>query len=182
MNLNWYALFTKPRCERLVSQRLQARGFETYLPALTLVGARGRRYERPFFPRHLFVRLDPGTDGLSSVQWTPGLTHVVRFGERPAVVPDEVVALIQERLATLGQGDKGQGRQGAKEPFSVSPSLSRSLSQFEAVFEEAMKPADRALMLVSFLGRLSEVEVAVEDLEPAGAGCEGEKGKKGIGE
>ena len=161
MNLNWYALFTKPRCERLVSQRLQARGFETYLPALTLVGARGRRYERPFFPRHLFVRLDPGTDGLSSVQWTPGLTHVVRFGERPAVVPDEVVALIQERLAEMDDGGQRFDRLTTKQPARDSRRGDRvrirsgPFADLEAVFERSLKPADRALMLISFLGRLS---------------------------
>jgi len=43
----------------------------------------------------------------------------------------------------------------------------------EAVFEQTLKPAERAWVLIDFLGRMSKVQVAVEDLEPVGAGTAG---------
>lgn len=174
--LNWYALYTKPRCERAVSLRLRSKGFETYLPAVTVDGSRGRTFRRPFFPRYLFVRLDLSTDALSSVRWTPGLKHVVRFGESPAVVPDEAIALIQERLAAMDDGGGLQAhgfRRGDRVRIRSGP-----FADFEAVFEGSLKPAERAWVLVDFLGRMSKVQVDVEELEPAGAGCKGNKGKR----
>ena len=164
MPASWYTLYTKPRCEGAVGRRLRAKGFETYLPAVTVDGYRGHRDEHPFFPCYLFVRVDPSTDGLSSVRWTSGLKYIVSFGEKPAVVPDEVVALIQERLATMEEGAGGLSDHGFRRGDRVRI-RSGPFADLEAVFEEALKPDERALVLISFLGRLSEVEVAVEDLE-----------------
>ena len=168
--MHWYALYTKPRCERVVSERLQAKGFETYLPTTTVDGSRGSRVTRPFFPCYLFVRLNLNTNALSLVRWTPGLRHIVSFDETPAVVPDEVIALIRERLAAnFRPGDQETRRQGEGSIVSLSPPLPLALSQLEAIFEEALQPAERAWVLIRFLGRINKVQVAVEDLEPVGA-------------
>ena len=185
--MNWYALYTKPQCERIVSQRLQVKGFETYLPPASVLEGHPKTGAQSFFPGYLFVRLDLKADPLSSVRWTPGLKHVVRFGERPAVVPNEAIALIRERLAAIEAagglpghrfrpGDRVYIRSG---PFAdPSTALRRGSGQgsghrfeaiFEAIFEEALEPAERAWVLIRFLGQINKVQVAVEDLEPVGA-------------
>ena len=166
MSARWYVLYTKPRCERVVSERLRSKGFETYLPAVAVNRSGDTTTTRPFFPRYLFVRLDPNTDALSSVRWTRGLKHVVRFGEKPAVVPDEVIALIRDRLAATEAADDRE-RIGSG-PFA-DPST-RSGHRLEAVFEQALKPAERAWGLMHFLDWVSGVQVEVEDLEPVGGG------------
>jgi len=164
--LDWYALFTKPRCERVVSERLRSKGFETCLPAITMDGSRGSPVTQPFFPRYLFVRLDPSTDPLSLVRWTPGLKHVVSFGERPAVVPDQVIALIRKRLAAI-EAAGGLPAHGFR-PGDRVRIRSGPFADFEAVFKQTLKPAERAWVLIDFLGRMSKVQVAVDDLEPVG--------------
>jgi len=165
--MNWYALYTKPRCERVVSERLQAKGFETFLPTTTVDGSRGSRVARPFSPCYLFVRLNLNTDALSLVRWTPGLRHIVSFGDRPAVVPDEVIALIRERLAAIEAAGGLPGHRFC--PGDRVYIRSGPFADFEAIFEEALEPAERAWVLIRFLGRINKVQVAVEDLEPVGA-------------
>lgn len=161
---NWYALYTKPHCERGVSERLQAKGFETYLPVVTVDGSRGNTVTRPFFPCYLFVRLDLDTDRLSQVHWTPGLKHVVSFGERPAVVPDEVITLIRERLAAI-EAAGGLPAHGFQPGDPVGP-----FADFEVVFEQTLKPAERAWVLIQFLGEMNRLQVSVENPEPVDAG------------
>ncbi len=169
-DLRWYTLYTKPRCEHVVNEYLQSQGFETYLPIVTINGG-GGAVMSPFFPCYLFVRLDLSTGALSLVRWTPGLRRVVSFGERPAVVPDEAIALTRERLAAIeaaGGLPTHNFRPGDQVRIRSGP-----LADLEAVFEQMLKPAERANVLIHFLGRMNRVQVAVEDLEPVKADSAG---------
>ena len=167
--MNWYALYTKPQCERSVSQRLQGKGYETYLPPASARDDLPKTGAQSFFPGYLFARLDLGTDDLSSVRWTPGLKYIVRFDGRPTVVPDEVIALIQERLAAI-EAAGGLPAHGFQ-PGDRVRIRSGPFADFEAVFERTLKPAERTWVLIDFLAQMSKVQVAVEDLEPVGATC-----------
>ena len=104
------------------------------------------------------------------------MKHVVSFGERPAIVPDEIIALVRKRLAAIEAAGGRFDRLTTKLPghgFQPGDRVrirSGPFADFEAVFEQALKPAERAWVLIDFLGRMSKVRVAVEDLEPAGTG------------
>ena len=97
---HWYALYTKPRAEHRVAGVLNRRGIEVFLPRVKK--RRRRRWQEcPFFPCYLFARFDFDQEGYSAVAWTPGLRRVVAFGDRPAVVPDEAIEMIRERLKEI---------------------------------------------------------------------------------
>jgi len=156
----WYALYTKPRKERQVSDILASKGIETYLP-LVRVRKRGRReVEQPFFPCYLFARVDLAAEGLSSVCWTPGLRKVVNFGGEPAAVPDAVVALIRKRLAK-----RDYPRYKAFEPGERVRIKAGPLRDLEAIFDQNLSPSDRVRVLVDILGRLTPCEIEVDYLE-----------------
>lgn len=58
----WYALQTRPRHERVVKDRLDQRGIETFLPTITEVhrwSDRKKKVEMPLFSCYLFARLVP---------------------------------------------------------------------------------------------------------------------------
>ena len=60
--MNWYAVYTKSRQERIAQENLERQSFETYLPLMVL--SRKRRGEwvetvEPIFSRYLFIRLEP---------------------------------------------------------------------------------------------------------------------------
>ena len=55
----WYAVWTRSNCERLVAEQLAAKAFTPFLPELPARGRRrgGSRVEQvPLFPGYLFVR------------------------------------------------------------------------------------------------------------------------------
>lgn len=94
----WYVCLTKPRGEVQAQQRLSEQGYEVYLPRLGLWRrSRGRwvRCEQAMFPRYLFLRPGQASQGLSPVRSTPGVSSLVRFGERPATLDHGTVLAIR---------------------------------------------------------------------------------------
>jgi len=161
----WYAIHTKPHQEFAVSEMLHGRGVETYLPTLRAVNkrTRGGRGEKPFFANYLFARLDLSEIALSSLNWSPGVNRVVEFGGRPAVVPEEVIRWLRDRLQRENQQDYLQGlplRSGDRLRIAKGP-----LREMEAIFERRLSAKARALVLVEMLGRLTSVQVELRDLE-----------------
>lgn len=95
MNIkHWYLVHTKPRKEKVAEENLQRQNFEVYLPLIQ--GLRRRRGHwteviEPLFPRYLFVHLRFGYDNVYPIRYTMGVDRLVRFGEEPTVVPDQIV-------------------------------------------------------------------------------------------
>ena len=154
----WYVLWTKPRKETLVCGQLAQRGLDVYLPLMPRSG--GATTVRPLFPRYLFAR-GPGQGiPIEAIQWTPGLTCVVRLGDEYARLQDVIVQHIRLRLA------QAEGRAAA--PFSpgerVRLPADHPLALLDAVFERPLSDGARAHVLVQVMGRLTRCEVRVADL------------------
>ena len=100
--VRWFALFVKPRHEKVVASALQARGVESFLPlyeALHRWANRNATVELPLFPGYLFSRFYPSDK--SRVLSTPGLFDIVRFGKELAPVSDQEISALQ-RVAASG--------------------------------------------------------------------------------
>ncbi len=100
---HWYAIWTNSHSEQLVCDQLQAKGFDPFLPRLSVWSRRGgvrRVISVPMFPGYLFLS-HPSMDKASYVELskTRGLTKVLGDGwDRAAVVPDRDIEGIQKVL------------------------------------------------------------------------------------
>ena len=95
----WYVLCCKAHKEQVVLQRLQHLELETYFPcSLTPNGRTGKLELRPYFPGYLFVRVDLDEVNLSTFQWMPNTEGLVRFGVRPAFVPDHILQSVRRHV------------------------------------------------------------------------------------
>ncbi len=162
MALHWYALHTKPHREFQVADLLLSKEIEVFLPLIPTRHRRLGTVERPLFPCYLFARLDLDAQGLSVVQWTPGLRRVVAFGERPVPIPDEVMDHLQKRVQEVqaAGGLPAHGfRPGDRLLITHGP-----LRGLEVVFQGPMRPSERVRVLMEFLGQLREVEIPVDDV------------------
>lgn len=158
---HWYALYTKPRMEQHVGNLLKSKGIETYVPTMRVTRQRRPTVERAFFPRYMFARLDLEAIGLSAIKWTPGLTSIVSFNDGPAVVPDEVVALIKARVSEIEKHGYGSTfRSGDRVRITEGP-----FKDLEAIFDRPLSAADRVRILVEVLGRLTACEIEAGYLE-----------------
>ena len=98
----WYVIQCKRRQEFRALEHLQRQEFSCYLPALAVEKRRnGRKLDarEPMFPGYVFVRLDDVSDNWHPIRSTRGVIQIVRFGEHPLPVQDEVVEIIRQRLA-----------------------------------------------------------------------------------
>jgi transcriptional antiterminator RfaH len=104
--LCWYAIQTKPKQERRAEMNLRAWNIEAFAPKIRarrrVRPQNGSLYiEKPLFPRYLFARFDVNTYS-HRVTFTRGVHNIVRFGNSPAPVDDQIIEIIQLRMGVDG--------------------------------------------------------------------------------
>lgn len=157
----WLALYTKPYKEYKVRNLLSGRGIEVYLPEITVQQCSGQK-RKPFFPHYLFARLDPLSGVITDVRWTPGLRYIVRTGDRPVPVPDEVVDHIRRRLSQMGVvRPEDRFREGDVVRIARGP-----LEGAEAIFDRRLSAEGRVRVLLQLMNRLVATELNAGDLTP----------------
>ena len=93
----WFALSVTSRHEKIVSQLLHNKGFETFLPLYTRrhqYDRRVRRFELPLFPGYLFCRSDFATR--LPILTTPGVLRMIGAGRVPIPVEDGEIEPLQK--------------------------------------------------------------------------------------
>ena len=156
---NWFAVYTKPRQERIAQEHLKRQGFQCFLPmAINPYQRRSAKKLRiePLFPRYLFLHAIADQQSLAPVRSTRGVSSLVRFGTELATVPERVINLINGRC----DAETGLVR---LEPVPVNIGdkvkvFDGPLAGLEGIFRER-KGANRALLLMKLLGTESTVEV-----------------------
>ena len=96
---SWYVLYTAPRAEKQVRDRINALGVECWLPlhrAPRVWSDRVKIVELPLFNSYLFVRCtDPELRNLTRVY---GVARIVYYNGKPAVVRQKEIDAIQDFL------------------------------------------------------------------------------------
>jgi transcription antitermination factor NusG len=98
----WFALSVTVRHEKVISQVLQNKGFETFLPLYTKrheYQRRIREFELPLFPGYLFCRSAPAVR--LTILTTPGVLQMVGAGRTPIPIEDHEITSLQ-RAAEAG--------------------------------------------------------------------------------
>lgn len=98
--MHWYLIHAKPRQERCALENLERQGYVCYLPLAgewRMRAGQWVRTEAPLFARYLFIQLDVGLEARSwaPIRSTRGVSRLVSFGTRPAVVADDLLAQIR---------------------------------------------------------------------------------------
>ena len=96
----WYLIHCKPRQEVRALENLKRQAFECFRPTRqverVLIGHK-REILESLFPHYLFIRLSV-EDNWLPVCSTLGVNRIVRFGEYPLPVSDELIAHIRRRM------------------------------------------------------------------------------------
>ncbi|MDZ4297733.1 MAG: transcription/translation regulatory transformer protein RfaH [Moraxellaceae bacterium] len=155
---HWYLVQCKPReCFRALDH-LKNQAFEAFLPTRSReVVRRGKCQviEEPLFPHYLFVRLSDVADNWAPLRSTRGVARVVRFGDIPLSVPDDIVSALQQPVPAAPQamysvGDKVQITQGA-------------LAGLDAIFA-ASDGDERVVLLIKLLHQDQMVKVPLSQV------------------
>jgi transcriptional antiterminator RfaH len=146
--MNWYAIYTKPKCEESTARLLKSAGIETLSPRMrVLKRMRGKYVDvlEQLFPSYLFACFDNEKHG-HMIRYTRGVKYIVGK-ETPLAVPAEIIDAIRERLQDgvvvpvhedMKKGDRVLIKEG---PFK----------DFYGVFQSEMPGKARAMILLEAL-------------------------------
>lgn len=144
--------FNVPRTPRKTGCELH--GTDDHLEKIV----RGKRtaVSEPLFPNYLFVEFDPEVIHTTTINATRGVSHFVRFGASPAIVPSAVIHQLSVYKpkdivdpATPYPGDKVIITEGAFEGF-------------QAIFTEPDGEA-RSMLLLNLINK--EIKHSVKNTE-----------------
>lgn len=97
--MNWYVVYTKPKWEKKVAEKLAQAGIECYCPLITQIkqwSDRKKKVEVPLFNSYVFVQL-PDADR-NTVFAVPGVIRYLFWLGKPAIVRDEEINIIKKNL------------------------------------------------------------------------------------
>jgi transcription termination/antitermination protein NusG len=95
---SWYALHTRPRHEKIVTQRLEERGVTTFLPLVTEShrwSDRKKKVEAPLFSCYVFARFAPDRAERLRVVRVEGVFSIVGAQGEGAPIPDDQIDAIR---------------------------------------------------------------------------------------
>ena len=103
---NWYVVYTKPKWEKKVAEKLNEIGIECYCPLIIQIKQwtdRKKKVEVPLFNSYVFVQLED-TDRNSVFQISGVVRYLFWLG-KPAIVRDEEIKIIKTSLASPNLSD-----------------------------------------------------------------------------
>ncbi|KQB41527.1 UpxY family transcription antiterminator [Flavobacterium aquidurense] len=103
---NWYVVYTKPKWEKKVAERLNEIGIECYCPLITQIkewSDRKKKIEVPLFNSYVFVYLEDVDR--NSVFQIPGVVRYLFWLGKPAIVRDEEINIIKTSLKSPNISD-----------------------------------------------------------------------------
>ena len=161
-NMFWYAVKCKPHQERLAELHLKRAGIITLYPQIKepkIVRRRRQVCINALFPGYLFAQFNVEGD-YRTVIYCRGVRDVVSFGANPAVVDEEMIQAIKDRLCngyvTI--------REAAFRPGQVVRIQEGPLRGLEAVFEMQIPGYQRAVLLLRAISYQAKVVVDLEDI------------------
>jgi transcription antitermination factor NusG len=95
---SWYALHTRPRHEKIVTQRLEQQGVTTFLPLVTEVhrwSDRKKKIEAPLFSCYVFAKFAPNRAERLRVLRVEGVFSLVGAQGEGAPIPDDQIGAIR---------------------------------------------------------------------------------------
>ncbi|MCL9668925.1 transcription/translation regulatory transformer protein RfaH [Rosenbergiella epipactidis] len=94
----WYLLYCKRGQMARAQEHLERQQVTCFVPMIEtekLVRAKVKKVCEPLFPNYLFLHFDPEVIHTTTISATRGVSHFVRFGSTPALVPEQVIARLQ---------------------------------------------------------------------------------------
>jgi transcriptional antiterminator RfaH len=155
----WYVIRTNPKQEERAERNLQAWKVETFAPKIKKLSAHRSTGEAQYsegqlFPGYIFARFAL-SNLLHKIKFTRGVHSIVSFGSRPIPVDDEIIAVIQSRIAEDGFVTMNEDfRPGDKVVILDGP-----LKNITGVFEQGTKEADRVTIMLNVISYQARITI-----------------------
>lgn len=163
---HWYACYTRARHEKQVESLLRERGFESYLPLVSVERQwkdRKKLVQFPLFPSYVFGRFT--LKEMHGVLTTPGVSTIVRSNGYPTPIPERDIDNVQRFARAMAVS----GETGDQRPFIGTGHWVRVLEgPFEGVEGVVVEQRGRKRVLVGVeaIGQGLEIDIDTRLLKP----------------
>lgn len=165
---HWFCLKAHPKQEHLAAAALRRNlGVECFAPRIRFRKPTRRGpvwFSEALFPGYLFARFVYATQH-RQVQYSAGVSAIVHFGSQVAALDDRAL----EGLRSIGGTDELVVFQPEPEPGQSVHIAEGAFQGLEAVVREVLPARERVKVLLSFLGRVVEAEIAAPQIVPTEA-------------
>ena len=161
-DVQWYLIHSKNRQEHVAELNLRQLGVETFCPRVNegkWPRSKALAEGEVLFPGYLFIRADMASQ-YRKITYAHGVLRVVQFGAAPAVVDEEIVNSIKERvhngLVVLPKASLSSD-QNSLQPGQIVRIHKGPLQGLKAIFEQELNGAQRVALLmktVAFQGHV----------------------------
>jgi transcription antitermination factor NusG len=163
INKNWFAVYTKPRAEKKVYDRIIESGIETYLPLITTIriwSDRKKKVTSPLISSIIFVRIEELK--LNELYKIQGITGILKYLKKPAKIKEfeienlKILLNDSENISTIENEsfEKGDNVRVVKGPF---------LGLIAECFE--IKGKHRIIVNIKSTNNVFEVNVPISFIE-----------------
>jgi transcriptional antiterminator RfaH len=161
----WFCLRARPKREHIAAACLRQNSeVKVFCPRVRFRKRTKRGpvwFVESMFPGYLFAQFDYATFH-RRIRQGPGVSGFVHFGDRLALLPDELIGEMKVRmgedeLVEINQGfEPGQNVQINQGPFQG----------LEALVARLTTARDRVEILIEWMGRSLHAEISIADLVP----------------
>jgi transcription elongation factor/antiterminator RfaH len=149
----WFVVHTLPHQEKRAQIQLENQRYRTFLPKREKTIRHARKLTTvvaPFFPRYMFIILDPEHDQWRPINGTLGVARLVMQGERPNPVPPGIVETL---IASTGPDGLLQLRLGPHLKVGDSVRLTQGpFAEYLGTLDR-LDESGRVRVLLDMLGR-----------------------------
>jgi transcriptional antiterminator NusG len=166
MTKNWYALRVKSRHEFAVSEELDRKDIDNFLPSVLRVRQwkdRKKEVEFPLFPGYLFVYIEPKPGAFVDVLKTRGAVSFIALEPgQPTTVPSEEISYLRVMLKSGEQLDVFPA-------FKEGTPVRVKRGPLSGIVGVLVKREDSQMFLINIdiLGRSVGLKISGEDVELA---------------
>ena len=160
----WFAIYTKPRWEKKVHERLVREGIDSWCPIQKVVKQwtdRKKTIEEPLFRSYVFVKIDYEKERLPTLM-VDGVLNFVHYLKKPAIIKDKEIENIKLYLNEKDAKIEMRSLEGFKADTKVKVTQGVFMDQEGTVYREGKK---KVYVQLESLGQLMVVEFSVKHLE-----------------
>jgi transcriptional antiterminator RfaH len=160
----WYAVQTHAKSEHLAAAALSRHeDIEVYCPRLKFqrLTRRGKVwFTEALFPGYLFARFRAESH-LRAVSYGTAVTRILQFGDRHAFIPQSAIDQMREQMGGVDiRRIESNTEVGDEVEIASGPFLGMT-----ATVTGLLEGKQRVRLLIEFLGRVSEAELSVHDVQ-----------------
>jgi transcriptional antiterminator RfaH len=162
---HWFLAQVKPNADAIARRNLERQHFATFQPLERRTRVKGGRFvseNRPFFPGYLFLSYPEAVAPWSLVNSTYGVSRLVSFAGKPAMVPDAVMAQLQGACDV----DEVMAINHQFEPGTQVEIATGTFASFIGEIER-LTPHCRVMVLLDFMGKKTRVNLPAANVRVA---------------